>query len=266
MVMNDSRWIVPWDVEYLKKGVRTSGTDLVIAEEPLRIEVKGQPVATLMRLPGNEVELAVGFCISEGYIKKYGDILEVKTVGGDPVNCVRIKISEMPDGVDVSSMLVIRSGCGRQDIEYLDKFLETVDSDFSISADVIHHAYSALKDSQYYHSMTGGTHSASLVDEEHGLLNTFEDIGRHNAFDKLIGYSYMNSVNLEERAVFLTGRISSDIAIKAVRCRIPILISMLMPTSFACEIARKFNLTLVGFARGSRANIYSANYRIRSNE
>ena len=201
MVMNDTRWILPWEVEYLKKGVRISGTDLVVAEEPLRIEVKGQPVATLMRLPGNEVELAVGFCISEGYIKKYGDILEVKTVGDNPVKCVRIKISEMPDGVDVSSMLVIRSGCGR-----------------------------------------------------------------HNAFDKLIGYSYMNSVNLEDRTVFLTGRISSDIVIKAVRCGIPILISMLMPTSFACEIVRKFNLTLVGFARGSRANIYSANHRIRSYE
>ena len=266
MVMNDTRWIVPWEVEYLKKGVRISGTDLVVAEEPLRIEVNGKSVATLMRLPGEEAELAVGFCISEGYIKGYEDILEVKKVGDGPVKCVRIKSSNISGDVDLSDMLVIRSGCGRHDVEYLGKFLESVDSEISISANIIHQAYSALKESQYYHSMTGGTHSASLVDEKQGLLKTFEDVGRHNAFDKLIGYGYINSVKLEERAVFVTGRISSDIAIKAVRCRIPILISMLMPTSFACEIARKFNLTLVGFARGSRANIYTGNQRIRSSE
>ncbi|MCL5986113.1 MAG: formate dehydrogenase accessory sulfurtransferase FdhD [Actinobacteria bacterium] len=264
--MSDFNWIVPWEVEYLKKGVRTSGTDLVIVEEPLRIEVNGQPIAALMRLPGDEAELAVGFCISEGYIKGYEGILEVKTVEKDPVKCVRIKALSLAGEFDLSEMLVIRAGCGRQDIKYLDKFLEAVESEVSISTNTIHHAYSVLKDSQYYHSMTGGTHSASLVNDEHGLLNTFEDIGRHNAFDKLIGCSYINSVNLRDRAVFLTGRISSDIAIKAVRCGIPILISMLMPTSFACEIARKFNLTLVGFARGSRANIYTGNQRIRSKE
>ena len=246
-------------------------------EEPLEIAINGQGVATLMRLPGHERELAVGFCVSEGLISAFGaiDIVQHCSQGdqsatpsstGDPSRN-RVLIRAHPDAVHLDALYevarLIRSGCGatrRADLE--GSGLSTVKSELSVSVGLLLRAKRALRQAQRVHGHTGGVHSAAIFDDRGGLVVAREDIGRHNAVDKVLGHCLMGGILLKNKLLVSTGRASYEMAAKAIRLGIPIMATVSACTSLAAQLAEEYDLTLVGYLRGKRMTVYTCPDRV----
>jgi FdhD protein len=252
-------------------------SDFLSIEEPLAIEVNKQRVAVLMRLPGDEKELAAGFLLSEGYITDFNDIMTISHCGSlmpgevsdDPLtpsrNIVRIKAEHLLHADD-SVTLLIRSGCGRTGVDEIAEELPRLDSSLLVDISVITGMSKTILDLQEVRKLAGGVHLAALFTAEGQLICSYEDIGRHNAADKAIGYALLRQISLEDKILYITGRASYEMVNKAARMQIPILASKSSPTSLAVEYAQEANLTLCGFVRPNRANIYSAEKRIGGTE
>ncbi len=252
-------------------------TDLVAAEEPLEISlgywIKGrrqtERLALTMRTPGHDRELAVGFLFSEGVISGAGDICEVRFLGLEPSNDVLVEIAP---GVDVELWRMRRATfvnascgvCGKTSVEALHERLpEPLAGSFAISSRLIHKLPGLLAGEQQGFAQTGGLHGAALADASGTILKSFEDIGRHNALDKLIGWAALERLlPLERRIVFLSSRSSFELVQKAATAGAPVLATVGGPSSLAIEAARRCGLTLIGFVRDGRFNIYSGDWRI----
>lgn len=248
--------------------------DYLSIEEPLALEIDGKTAAILMRLPGNEKELAVGFCISEGLVKSLKDIVLVHHCGslglnpdspGDGVeqrNVVRIKTTgEVAQGKDLT-MLLVRSGCGRNNLDVNDLELPVCQSQLTIKAQSLGRMLVLLAGEQKLKHISGGVHSAILFDQEEQIVCSYEDVGRHNAMDKAIGYAAMRDIPLHDKIALITGRTSYEMITKAARVGIPIVLSISLPTSLAVEYADKCGITLVGGLRQGKFNIYSHPERV----
>lgn len=253
------------------KAVRE--TDFLSIEEPLAIEVNKQRIAVLMRLPGDEKELAAGFLLSEGYIAQFSDIMTISHCGSlmpgevsdDPLtpsrNIVRVQAEHLLNAND-SATLLIRSGCGRTSVNEISEQLPRVDSGLQVDITTLTGMSKTILDLQEVRKLAGGVHLAALFDAEGKLICSYEDIGRHNAADKAIGYALIRQIPLEDKVLYITGRASYEMVNKAARMQIPILASKSSPTSLAVEYAQEANLTLCGFVRPNRANLYSSDDRI----
>ena len=245
-------------------------------EEPLEIRLGGKPVAITMRTPGHDSELAAGFLFSEGIVAGAHQIRDISRgiVDGNPRQAANSINVELAPDVDVDLDRLERhfyttsscGVCGKASIEALQAQgcpmlprTATV-----IDPAIIHGLPDALRRCQTTFDRTGGLHAAGLFSVEGELVSAREDVGRHNAVDKLIGAEVLaNRVPLSGRMLVLSGRASFELVQKALMAGIPILAAVGAPSSLAVETAQRFNLTLLGFVRDGRFNIYSGAFRIR---
>jgi FdhD protein len=268
-----------WRIHRIRQDRDESLDDWVVLEEPLEIVVNGQSVAVLMRLPGQEKELAAGFCITEGYVRKAQDILLIHHCGlglpapGEDENHEggssrnRIELSVEPTGLlshkPADVVRLIRSGCGAADVSAMVDTLPSLSQDFSIESSLLLGFSKAMRDLQPVHHEVGGTHSAALFDAHGQAVHLAEDIGRHNAVDKVVGYCLLRKIPLRDKVLLTSGRASYEMATKAIRAGIPLIATLSAPTSLAVAIARDRGLTLIGYLRGGRMNIYTHPERLK---
>ncbi len=253
--------------------------DTLAVEEPLEIRVAGTPLAVTMRTPGHDVELAAGFLVSEGVIARADEFRSAIHCGGpgtggeiNEYNVLDVALAEgvRPPAPEVTRNFYTTSSCGLCGKASIDA-VRTV-SRFDVAADPVivgAEQVAALPDrlraEQSVFDKTGGLHAAALFDAATGeLLVLREDVGRHNAVDKVIGWALLQG-RLPLRGVILqvSGRASFELVQKAVMAGIPVLSAVSAPSSLAVELADEAGLTLLGFVRGDHMNIYSRPQRVR---
>jgi FdhD protein len=253
--------------------------DSVAVEDPLEIQIaqerKGlrtiRSLSVTMRTPGHDDELAIGFLFGEGLLNQRSDVAEVE-FAADVTNCVRIRLRP---GVNVDVTHLDRNFyttsscgiCGKASLEAVRKIARGVrsheDGKFRVQASTIHQMPARLLESQRVFERTGGLHAAGLFDCTGDLCLLREDVGRHNAVDKVVGAEWLEGhIPIANRILFVSGRASFELVQKAVRAGIPILAAVGAPSSLAIELAEASSMTLLGFVRNGRFNIYSADYRI----
>jgi FdhD protein len=259
-----------------------TAVDWLAVEEPLEIrlgfseagKIIHRAVSITMRTPGADAELAAGFLFTEGILDSPRQIKSVKHCGKFPnnQNTIRVDLAEM---VSVDFKRLERNFyttsscgvCGKSSLEALTvagarRILRTAAP--QIPAEIIHQLPATLRAQQTVFAETGGLHAAALFDFAGNLIDLKEDVGRHNAVDKIIGKQFLaGNLPLAEKILLLSGRASFELVQKAVMAQIPILAAVGAPSSLAVEAAREFDLTLLGFVRENRFNIYCGGDRIR---
>jgi FdhD protein len=262
----------------LADGVGEARPDTLAAEEPLEIRLNGRPLTVTMRTPGDDFDLAAGFLVSEGVVAGSTDIEAIRycagaTVGGaNTYNVVDVRLSEsvvVPEG-SLERNFYTTSSCGVCGKASLDA-VRTV-SRWSVESDPVEVRTAtlatlpdALRSAQRIFDRTGGLHGAALFDAAGELLCVREDVGRHNAVDKVIGWaSREDRLPLAGATLMVSGRASFELVQKAVMAGIPVLAAVSAPSSLAVDLAREMGLTLVGFLRGTTMNVYAGDHRLRS--
>lgn len=251
--------------------------DVFIIESPLEISLEFgkrysrivQNIALTMRTPGNDNLLAIGFLFAEGIITTLKDILGFEKNAVDE-NKLLVKLSENVE-FDINKLsrhLFTSSSCGvcgKTSIENIVPIKNAVKSNatFKVNTELIYALKNKMFEHQNLFSTTGGNHAAALFNEKGALLNLQEDVGRHNALDKLIGFAIKNNFTpLNNKIILLSGRLSFELVQKAVAANCEILIAIGAPSNLAIEIAVKNNLTLIGFLKENSFNIYCHKQRI----
>jgi FdhD protein len=232
----------------------TAGTHAVVEEIPLSLNLNGRNVMTAMMSPVMIEEFIAGFLFTEQIIKSADEIESIRR----EKNTVSV-LTKNPFKV-VGGKKIILSGCGGSSSFIDAKKLPVIDSPLTLTAETITRGMHQVMDSEL-HRMTGGLHIVGLMNCE-GPIRVAEDIGRHNAFDKVIGHALQSGVDLSQTFVISSGRISSEMVRKCLVANIPVIISRGATTSLAVEIAEKTGLCVIGFVRGGKMNIYSHPERI----
>jgi FdhD protein len=238
--------------------------DEVASELPVRLVLNDQQLVTLLCTPSELKELAVGFLLSEGLLRERSAIRRLEFIESDAA--ILIELSDLPaDWGKMFEKRTISSGCGKG-ITF-SSYRMGMDSRIDVTGQIvslkgIRNLLNDFRTLSKLYLATGGVHSAALSDGK-DLLFFSEDIGRHNAVDKLIGKAFLQSVPVENKVLLTSGRVTSEIVTKAGRNRIPVLISRAAPSCMAISYAEDMGITLVGFARGDRMNIYTWPNRIR---
>lgn len=250
----------------------SSHTDLVAVEEPLEIRVAFGPLerrmrATLgvtMRTPGHDTELAAGFVLAEGVVRRVSDLLGVQQVGA---NAVRVELHPVvPFDAERVRLFPVSSACGvcgTRTLEELERHLDPVAATTRFPAALIHQLPALLREAQPTFDSTGGLHAAGVFDAGGKLLLVREDVGRHNAVDKLVGAEMLDgTLPLTGRLIFVSGRAGFELVQKAVIAGAEVLAAVGAPTSLAIAAAERFGLTLLGFVRDGRFNLYAGGGRV----
>ncbi len=249
--------------------IRIRGTDieetedLVAAESGFTLLVNDRNVVTLLCTPADLDAMAIGFLLSEGILKKRDSYLGLQV--NKKEYTVAVSLADLPEDLDAAfHKKTITSGCGRgitfSDVASL-KDLPPNRSGTRISPEKVRALLEKFRSVSVLFRQTGGVHSAALADGE-GIHLFAEDIGRHNAVDKLIGKAFLQNIPVHDKILLSSGRISGEIMTKVIRNRIPILVSRAAPTCMSITNAEDHGVTLVGFARGNRMNIYTHPQRI----
>jgi FdhD protein len=234
--------------------------DLVAVEEPLEIRIGGRPVAVTMRTPGHDEELALGFCISEGLHPRAARLpadlaantVEVDAPGFDAERLQRSFYTTSSCGV-----------CGKGALEAIAVEAERVASELRVPAELVASLPDALREAQATFAATGGLHATGLFDESGRLRCLREDVGRHNAMDKVVGWAFgAGLLPLARSILCVSGRLSFELVQKAAVAGCPVLVAVGAPSSLAIELACDRGVTLCGFVRGGRVNVYSEPWRI----
>ncbi len=234
--------------------------DVVAVEEPLEIRIGGQPVAVTMRTPGHDEELALGFALSEGLRPRSARIpddlaantIELDAPGFDPARLVRSFYTSSSCGV-----------CGKGALEAVEVEAPRILSDLRVEAALVAGLPDRLRAAQPGFAATGGLHATGLFDEYGTLLCSREDVGRHNAFDKVVGWAFgAGRLPLARSIICVSGRLSFELVQKAAVAGCPVLVAVGAPSSLAVELAGDRGVTLCGFVRGGRLNIYTEPWRI----
>ncbi|MGW6566625.1 formate dehydrogenase accessory sulfurtransferase FdhD [Streptomyces sp. NPDC054975] len=251
--------------------------DTLVAEEPLEIRLNGRPLAITMRTPGDDFALAAGFLVSEGVLGAASDVRNIVYCAGakdDGTNTYNVVDVQLAPGVPVPDITLERnvyttSSCGLCGKASLDAVRTTARFPIAdtppvrLTPDLLARLPDRLRAAQRVFDRTGGLHAAALFSEDGELLDVREDVGRHNAVDKLVGRALSDGRLPLSRAVLLvSGRASFELAQKAVMAGIPVLASVSAPSSLAVDLAAETGLTLVGFLRGQDMNVYAGEHRI----
>ena len=235
-------------------------TDVVAVEEPLEIRIGGRPVAVTMRTPGHDEELALGFALSEGLRPdgaRLPDDLAANTVeldapGFDPDRLARSFYTSSSCGV-----------CGKGALEAVAVEAPRVDGDLRVEAAVIAALPDRLRKAQPAFDATGGIHATGLFDSAGTLLCLREDVGRHNAMDKVVGWAFREGrLPLADAVLCVSGRLSFELVQKAAIAGCPVLVAVGAPSSLAVDLAHDRGVTLCGFVREGRLNVYSEPWRV----
>lgn len=276
--------IVEVPVERVNGGVSRGEADWIAVEEPLEIRLgyedatgrTTRPISVTMRTPGHDVELAVGFLFTEGIIHDFGDVEGIRHTGptGGKKNNRNVVTVTLKPGVAFDAGRLERhfyttSSCGVCGKTSLDALAMVARPSLPedrpmLTAEVIHRLPQTLLEAQAAFERTGGLHAAALLDAEGRLVCTREDVGRHNALDKLIGAQLLEGrLPLHDHIALVSGRASFELGQKALMAEIPVLAAVGAPSSLAVELAQRFEMTLLGFVRDGRFNVYSGANRVR---
>ncbi|MGY4710416.1 formate dehydrogenase accessory sulfurtransferase FdhD [Mycolicibacterium sp. CBM1] len=261
---------------HLADGVVTDRPETLVVEEPLEIRVNGSPLTVTMRTPGSDVELAQGFLLTEGVIVHRDDVLTVRYCGGtgeDGTNTYNVLDVTLRPGVampdtDVTRNFYTTSSCGVCGKSSIDAVRLTSqhppgDDPTVINAAMLTAMPAQLRSAQKVFASTGGLHGAALFGADGAMLAVREDVGRHNAVDKVIGWALeAGHVPLSGTVLLVSGRASFELTQKAVMAGIPVLAAVSAPSSLAVDLAAQSGLTLVAFLRGESMNVYSRAARI----
>lgn len=238
--------------------------DAVASELPVRLIVNNEQLVTLLCTPAELEELAVGFLLSEGLLAKKDSIRNLEVI--EKEMAVRVELSDIPaDFKKMFEKRTISSGCGKgiTFTSYRPGSDRRIDvKGHIVTIEEIRKLLHTFRSISKLYLETGGVHSAGLSDGRE-ILFFSEDIGRHNAVDKLIGKAFLKSIPVENKILITSGRVTSEIMTKAGRNRFPVLISRAAPSCMAVSYAEDMGITLVGFARGDRMNIYTWPNRIK---
>lgn len=245
--------------------------DELSVEEPLEIRVKNRAVSVTMRTPGHDDELAAGFLLTEGMIHDRKDVVSIEPCAfdrrGNTVNVVlsasaKIDFEKLTRHVFASSSCGL---CGKATIDAVHARFEPVEqSDVTIDAGVLLGLPEKLRQAQSTFDRTGGLHGAGLFTSSGELLVAREDVGRHNAVDKVLGWGFLGGkLPFDQHILLVSGRSSFEIMQKALAARVPIVAAVSAPSSLAVEFAKDSGMTLVGFLREGRMNVYSEPARVR---
>ena len=247
-------------VDVLRLPAGATEADRVAVEEPLEIRIGGQPVAVTMRTPGHDEELALGFCLSEGLrprAAQLADDLAANTVdvdapGFDPTRLQRSFYTSSSCGV-----------CGKGALEAVAVTAPRVESDLRVGSGLLAGLPDRLRERQPTFAETGGLHATGLFDPDGTLLCLREDVGRHNAFDKVVGRAFLDRrLPLADLVVCVSGRLSFELVQKAAVAGCPLVVAVGAPSSLAVELATDRGITLCGFVRGGRMNVYTERWRV----
>ena len=257
-----------WPVRRLRAGAmaRAVADDLAI-EEPLELRVRGRSVAVVMRTPGHDADLAAGFLLTEGVVHRAEDIYDIMqcrtTKRAEQGNVIEVVLPKKTK-VDFESLTrhvfsATSCGlCGKATIEAVQQHFPPVKRPLRVSAKVLRWLPDRLAAAQPTFQATGGLHATALFDSQGTLLVAREDVGRHNAVDKVLGHALRAGwLPLEKHLLLVSGRVSFEIVQKALAARVSVVAGISAPTSLAAEFAQANRQTLVGFLRGDRLNVYA---------
>lgn len=247
--------------------------DFLAAEEPLEIRVGEHPLSVTMRTPGHDLELAAGFLFTEGLVQRPDQIIALENgAGGNGANSgnvieVELSPDATPDFEKMRRHFFAASSCGICGKASIDavrsRLLQPPNPDFRFDPEILVGLPEALRSSQDVFERTGGLHAAAIFDSRGALLVLREDIGRHNAVDKVIGWALREGrLPLGDSVLLVSGRGGFEIVQKAIVAGVPIVASVSAPSSLAAQLARELRLTLIGFLRGRRFVVYAGEERI----
>ena len=259
-----------------------STEDLVAVEEPMEIRLvtgsadkrRGKGISITMRTPGHDHELAIGFLVAEGVITERKQIQSIDHVGAanekNEFNTVRIELTPETqiDYQDLLRHFYTTSSCGvcgKSSLDALEyRNLNPIESDLKIDSDIVRQLPDSLRKLQDNFQRTGGIHAAGLFNSQGEILEVKEDVGRHNALDKLVGTNFLtDNFPLQDSILVVSGRASFELLQKALVAQIPIFVAVGAPSSMAVDLALHFKMTLIGFASTKKFNIYSSPERVK---
>ncbi|MCM3602359.1 formate dehydrogenase accessory sulfurtransferase FdhD [Robertmurraya korlensis] len=237
--------------------------DDIAVEFPLTVMLDGQEFATMVCTPADMEELVVGFLASEGVIRRYDEIKSLTIDDSKGFAYVELVIKkEMQNHHHSKRFIGSCCGKGRQFYFYNDmKTAKTVMSKTTITGQDCQRLMTLMQESSSHFQQTGGVHNSALCSKE-GIIVSRTDIGRHNALDKLFGYCLMNHIPLKDKIIVFSGRISSEVLLKAAKIGVGIVLSKSAPTNLALDLAEELGITAVGFIRGQGFNVYTHQERI----
>ncbi|SMO89162.1 formate dehydrogenase accessory sulfurtransferase FdhD [Melghirimyces algeriensis] len=274
------RWI-----QKFKDHTSVQSRDSLVVEEPMEIRLvfphlpEPVSVAVTMRTPGNDFELAAGFLFTEGILTSIDDVETItychhlKLDGEQPYNIVNINLRP---GISIDLNRLQRNFytssscgvCGKASLEAVRiRGVAPVQSNLTVTPSTIHRLGETLRQEQKIFDRTGGLHAAGWFDPLGNPLFLREDVGRHNAVDKLLGHAFLHKNHSFSNGILMvSGRTSFEIMQKAAVAGIPIVTAISAPSSLACDVAKEFNITLIGFARENRFNVYTGSHRIQDEQ
>ena len=269
------RSVTPVQVRAVVGDSAVDRPDRLVTEEPMEVRVQGprgdaEPIAVTMRTPGHDFELAVGFLLTEGVLTSPADVASVAYClageGEQQYNIVTVQSKQAPDRERARRAFAVSASCGvcgKASLDEVDVLCAPVPAGFTITRSVLTGLPDALRAGQSVFDTTGGLHAAACFDRDGSLTVLREDVGRHNAVDKVIGHAALaGALPLSEHALVVSGRVSFEIVQKAAVAGIPIVGAVSAPSSLAVDAARRWNQTLVGFLRDDRFNVYTGAERI----
>ncbi len=248
------------EVEVVRLPGGATERDRVAVEEPLEIRIGGMPVAVTMRTPGHDEELALGFCLSEGLRPESARVPDDLAANTIDVDAGDFDASRLQRSFYTSSSCGV---CGKGALEAVAVEAPHVDSQLRVPVALIASLPDRLREEQATFAATGGLHATGLFSADGTLLCSREDVGRHNAFDKVVGRAFLDGLlPLTEHVLCVSGRLSFELVQKAAVAGCPILVAVGAPSSLAVELAGDRGVTLCGFVRGGSVNVYTEPWRI----
>ncbi|MEH7346455.1 formate dehydrogenase accessory sulfurtransferase FdhD [Bacillus sp. JJ1532] len=256
--ISNNSWIYRYE-----NGILQEKMDEIVTEQPLTIMLNGQEFATMVCTPENLEELTIGFLASEGFIRQQD---EIKTINIDESKGISYVDLHVPvtTSHEFHSKRFIGSCCGKSRQFYFHNDARTAKTSTSKTTVTPAQCLSImrqLQDSSLTFQETGGVHNAALFSGEDMIISR-TDIGRHNALDKIYGYCIQNKISVKDKIIAFSGRISSEVLLKAAKIGVGIILSKSAPTNLAIKLAEDLNITAVGFIRGNSFNVYSHSHRI----
>lgn len=263
------------EVVRVRAGARQASADQIAAEEPMEVRVNGAPFAVVMRTPGHDRDLAAGFLLAEDVIRSADELGAIEacreataeargntlnvTVVGAAVERLAARLGERRQVMMTASCGL----CGRLTIDTLRARVAAVDGRWTVPARVVQGLPAALRSAQRVFDTTGGLHAAGLFDREGRLVTAAEDVGRHNALDKVVGRVLLEGrLPLDQHLLAVSGRTSFELVQKALLAGIPLVAAVSAPSSLAVQLAADSGITLCGFVRGETFNVYAHAERI----
>jgi FdhD protein len=255
------------------EGAARRARDRLAVEEPLELRVAGRPVGVTMRTPGNDVELAIGYCLSERLVARPDDVEAVRFCAPEgQAQEFNVLTVDLRPGVPVPDpsldRLAVTSSscgvCGKASIETVTVACPSLAGDgLTVPTGVLAAIPDRVRDAQRVFEQTGGLHAAALCDADGEVRCVREDVGRHNAVDKVIGWAATERLlPLTGRILFVSGRCSFEVAQKAAVAGVPLVAAVSAPSSLGVELAEQVGMTLVGFLRGDTMNVYTHPHRV----